>query len=103
MDNEQQMPTIRDLWKLILAVLGLIAVIQELRKPKDLRTWNGRVADFVPYDFRIPTVERIRNSYWNPDGPVLPGKPFGVGWTLNLGAILKQVGVGVDGKKSTSA
>jgi hypothetical protein len=49
------------------------------------------VADFVPYDFRMPTVERIRSAYWNPDAPLLTSKAFGVGWAVNLGAIKKLI------------
>jgi hypothetical protein len=45
----------------------------------------------VPYDFRKPTVERFREAYWNPDGPILPGKPLGAGWALNLGAVKKRM------------
>jgi hypothetical protein len=50
----------------------------------------GKVADLVPYDFRMPTVERIKATYWNPEGPVLPGKVFGAGWALNVGAIVAR-------------
>lgn len=89
MDNERTMPNVRDIWRLILAILGVIAVIQELRKPEDERTWHGEVVSFVPYDFRMPTVERIRATYWNPDGPILSGKAFGVGWAPNFGALTR--------------
>ncbi len=82
-------PTPKDLWKLILVIIGVIAVIQELRKPSELRTWHGRVAGLVPYDFRAPTVERFRETYWNPSGPVLSGKAWGVGWAPNLGAVTR--------------
>lgn len=79
----------QNLWRLALAIVAAIAVAQELRKPPGERTWQGKVADLVPYDFRKPTVERFRDTYWNPDGPILPGKAWGVGWALNLGAVKK--------------
>jgi hypothetical protein len=89
MENDQKkIPNVRDLWRLILAILGVIAIVQELRKPEEDRTWHGEVVGFVPYDFRMPTVDRIRDTYWNPTGPLLSGKPFGVGWAPNFGAIV---------------
>jgi len=84
-------PSPKDLWKLILAIVGLVAVIQELRKPKDERTWHGQVA-FFPYDFRIPTIERFRRTYWNPGGPIISGKVFGVGWAPNFGVLARFFG-----------
>jgi hypothetical protein len=38
----------------------------------------------------MPTVERIKATYWNPEGPILPGKVFGAGWALNVGAIVAR-------------
>lgn len=84
-------PAARDLWKLVLAIIGLIAIVQELRKPTAERTWQGKVANLVPYDFRRPTTDRFRSTYWNPDGPVLGPKAWGVGWAPNLGAIKRLV------------
>ncbi|HEY4584309.1 MAG TPA: hypothetical protein VI980_09845 [Acidimicrobiia bacterium] len=92
MDDKRRMPTFRDVWRLVLAIIGVIAVIQELRKPKDERTWHGTVANFVPYDFRMPTVARMRITYWNPEGPIVSGKVFGVGWAPNLGALTRMAG-----------
>lgn len=87
-ESEQQRRTNpQDLWRLLLAIIGVIAVVQELRKPPEERTWNGKVAGFVPYDFRRPTMERFRTTYWNPEGPIVSGKAWGVGWAPNLGAV----------------
>ena len=38
----------------------------------------------MPYDFRRPTLAVIRERLWNPGGPMLPPKVWGVGWTLNF-------------------
>ncbi|HJS71903.1 MAG TPA: hypothetical protein VJ858_04170 [Acidimicrobiia bacterium] len=92
METNQRRPTIKDLWKALLAVVGVIAVIQELRKPREERTWHGTVANLVPYDFRLPTWDRIKTTYWNPGGPLLPGKVFGVGWAFNFGAVGRMLG-----------
>jgi len=92
MDNERLLPSIRDLVRLIFAIIGVIAIVQELRKPAEERQWNGKVADVVPYDFRMPTVGRMKNTYWNPEGSVLSGKVFGVGWAPNFGVLVKMLG-----------
>ena len=77
--------------KLIALALAVAAIIKELRLPKDQRTWNGMLAGFVPYDFRRPSIERIRNTFWDPNGKVLVGRPFGVGWTINAGAVVAKL------------
>ena len=42
----------------------------------------------VPYDIRVPTIERIVSRWWNPRNPhVLVPRVFGLGWDLNFGAI----------------
>ena len=88
--DQKKRPEAKDLWRLILAIIGVVAIVQELRKPPEERTWSGKVAGFVPYDFRMPTMERFRNAYWNPDGPLITGRVWGVGWAPNLGAIKKR-------------
>jgi hypothetical protein len=66
-----------------LAFFG--AIYQELKKPAEERTWHGKVAGVVPYDFRVPTIERVREAYWNPESDVLfTEKVVGVGWAVNL-------------------
>ena len=92
MDSERRMPNVRDMWRLALAIIGLVAIIQELRKPQDERTWHGKVVDVVPYDFRMPTIGRVRSTYWNPEGPIFPGKVFGVGLALNFGVLTRMLG-----------
>ena len=77
--------------KLLAAVLAIAAVIKELRLPKEERTWHGALGGFVPYDFRMPTVEKIKRTFWNPDGATVVNRVFGVGWTINLGAIVAKL------------
>ncbi len=97
MDSRRPTPTtVRDIWRLALALIGVAAIIQELRKPPDERTWHGKVADLVPYDFRVPTIDRIRTTYWNPEGPAVSAKVFGVGWAPNFGALAKLFQKGSD-------
>jgi hypothetical protein len=87
-EKKKRAPSPRDVWRLMMAVIGVVAVIQELRKPSQQRTWHGAVGVF-PYDFRMPTVERLRNTYWNPDGPMISSKVFGVGWAPNFGVLTR--------------
>jgi len=72
--------------------LAMAAVFQELEKPKEERTWHGNVAGIVPYDFRIPTFRRFRDSYWNPHNErVFVSEPFGIGWAINFHALLEKL------------
>jgi len=74
--------------------VGLIAaaVYQELQKPPEERVWHGRVAGLVPYDFRPPTLERMREAYWNPDEPrIFTDRVLGVGWAINLYSLLQAL------------
>lgn len=75
--------------------MGLVAaaIYQEMRKPPEKRAWHGRVAGFVPYDFRFPTLERIRQAYWNPDEPrIFTDRVLGLGWAINFYSLLRMVG-----------
>ncbi|MDH5373996.1 MAG: DUF5808 domain-containing protein [Acidimicrobiia bacterium] len=79
------------LLRLLTTVLAIAAVIKELRLPREERTWHGVLGGFMPYDFRMPTFEKIKGAFWNPDGAVVVNKAFGFGWTINLGAIVAKV------------
>jgi hypothetical protein len=91
-DEKKRGVTARDVWRLVLTVIAIIAIVQELKKPKDERTWHGKVAALVPYDFRKPTVDRFKETYWNPEGPIVSGKAWGVGWAPNFGAVKRLIG-----------
>lgn len=70
-----------------VGAIGLLiaAVLEEFRKPKELRDGFGRVAGLVPYDFRPPTPARIKDRMWNPsEDRLVTETVFGVGWTLNF-------------------
>ena len=82
------MRTLRRIRRLVrFTAFGLVvaAVATELAKPESERTWEGRVFGLVPYDFRPPTWQRIRDAYWNPNSDhLLRDRAFGVGWAINL-------------------
>lgn len=78
----------KDLYRLARTAVWVAffaALYQELRKPDAERTWHGKVAGVVPYDFRVPTLERLREAYWNPESDrIFSEHVFGVGWALNI-------------------
>jgi len=83
-------------WLLRMAVVGAVAgaLYTELRKPPSQRTWNGKLLGFVPYDFRLPSLEQLRSAYWNPRSPkVFSDRPLGVGWAVNIPTLLRRLGV----------
>jgi hypothetical protein len=84
-----------DLLKLVrtFAWLALVAAIyQELKKPPEERTWQGKVAGVVPYDFRVPTLERFREAYWDPETDrVFSDKVVGVGWAVNIPVAVRKI------------
>ena len=78
----------KDLWNLLRTLVWVTffaALYQELKKPDAERTWHGKVAGAIPYDFRVPTLERLRAAYWDPSSEtVVSDRVFGVGWAVNL-------------------
>lgn len=85
----------KDLLNLVRTAIWLAffaAIYQELKKPAAERTWHGKVAGTVPYDFRLPTLDRIREAYWDPDSDVLfTEKVIGVGWSVNLPVAMRKL------------
>ncbi len=46
----------------------------------------------IPYDWRRPTLARIKNRLWNSADPrVFVPKAFGCGWTVNFHALLRKM------------
>lgn len=67
----------------IAALMGL-AIREQLQLPPEERTWHGTLFN-IPYDFRFPTIERLRAGFWNKDTTqVLVPTAFGMGWTINF-------------------
>lgn len=80
----------------VLALLGmalvLAAIVQELRKPVVERTWHGLLGGIIPYDFRPPTWERVREAWWNPESNRLfTPRVWGIGWAVNLPVLFDRV------------
>jgi hypothetical protein len=84
------------MWLIRMSVLAAVAgaLYIELRKPPEQRTWNGKLLGVVPYDFRWPSLEGLRQAYWNPRSPRLfTARPLGVGWAINIPTLLRRLGV----------
>lgn len=82
----------------IVRTLALVAVVaavyKELQRPAEERTWQGRLLDTIPYDFRPPTPRRLAAAFWNPETDRLfNDQPFGVGWALNVPVLLRRIGL----------
>jgi hypothetical protein len=86
------MKSLRRLVKLVAIGLAVLAVAEQLRRPASDRTWEGEVVGFVPYDFRMPTIERARARWWNPqDERLFVPQVFGIGWTVNVASLVRMV------------
>jgi hypothetical protein len=72
---------------LLLLLVGA-AIVQQLQQTPEERTWNGKIAG-IPYDFRLPTVDRIRDTFWNKNtSKIFLPQVFGIGWSINLYPII---------------
>lgn len=73
---------------LAVGALAGAAVAKELRQPQEERTWHGRILG-LPYDFRPPTLAKVRTSFWDPDNDaLLTPHAFGIGYSVNLARLV---------------
>jgi uncharacterized membrane protein len=46
----------------------------------------------IPYDFRAPTISRIRERFWNPDDKrIFTPHIFGWGYAINFYQLLRKL------------
>ena len=84
------MERFRRIVRVVAFGLVVAALIDQLRRDPEERTWEGSVAGIVPYDFRMPTLDRARSRWWNTDDDRLfVPQVFGVGWTINLARLAR--------------
>ncbi len=77
-------------WKIIPALFAATTVVYAYKTKQSHGTFLG-----VPFDFRMPTWERVKLGYWNPEDPrVFTPRPFGIGWAVNIPQVLKRVEAG---------
>ena len=83
--RKKKRPTPGDVMVIIgIAVLMGLAIREQLHMPREERTWHGTLFG-IPYDFRWPTIERLRETFWNKDtARVLVPHAFGMGWSINF-------------------
>lgn len=85
------MKRLRQLARILSFLLLAAAILRELAQPAPQRQWHGKLFGFIPYEFRPPTVQRLRQRVWNPEDPrIFTEHFFGVGWTINLASVLKK-------------
>lgn len=85
------MKRLGNLIRLVGITLIAAAIVQELKKPPEEREWHGEIAGFIPYDFRMPTVERVMDAYWNPEEPrIFTDRVLGVGWGINFARLYQM-------------
>lgn len=73
-----------------LATLMGMAISEQLRRAPQERTWQGKFFG-IPYNFRKPTLERLRDTFWNAENDdLLAPKFFGMGWDFNLYPVFHQ-------------
>jgi hypothetical protein len=88
------MDRVRRIVKLAAFAVTAAAIVEQLRLPAEQRTWEGRVGGLVPYDFRMPTLERAKSRWWNPqDDRLFVPTVFGVGWTINAARLGRVLGL----------
>ena len=89
------------MWKWLIggsfAALAGYAVAREYQKPADKRTWHGEMFGVIPYDFRAPSMDRMRERMWNPkDNHFFTPMWWGMGWSFNFGAVARWFGWATD-------
>jgi hypothetical protein len=85
-DEERIRGAVRKLWVAVFAA----AVIDAVRKDRG----HGELFGVIPYDFRIPDVERAKRRTWNPrSSRILTPRTFGVGWTVSFGRLARLAGI----------
>ena len=89
------MKTLKRLVMLLGVVAAATAISEQVKRPVEERTWHGEVLGVVPYDFRMPTLDRLRERCWNPkDGRLFTPQVFGVGWTVNFYELQRRIMAG---------
>jgi uncharacterized membrane protein len=82
-------------WGILIGIVGtalaIAAIMQQLRLPADERTWYGSILG-IPYDFRLPTPERIEEKIWNKNtSRIIMPHIFGVGWSINFYPLVHMI------------
>lgn len=72
-------------WRIITTAFTVAAIVYAVRT----RQSHGRLLG-VPFEFRVPTLDRLRQRLWNPDDPrVLTPYVFGAGGIFNIPRLME--------------
>ena len=73
--------------QLIMTLFTLATVIYAVKTRQSHGTFLR-----VPFEFRRPTVQRVRKRWWNPDDKsIFTPHVFGVGWSINVYQVRKHL------------
>ena len=73
-----------------IVLLSSMLVTSRMLEDSGMRL-NGSLMG-VPYDFRPPTLGRIKDRVWNPqDKRVITPMAYGIGWTINIPSLFRML------------
>ena len=74
-------------WRTFTTVFTVAAIVYAIRTKQSHGTFLT-----VPFEFRVPTWQRVRGRIWNADDPrFFTPHVFGVGWSVNLYRVLSLI------------
>ena len=77
------------LWRTAVMIFTIAAAVHAYRTKQSHGGYYN-----VPFEFRIPTIERAKKRVWNPsDRRLFTPNIFGVGWTLNLHEAARRLNI----------
>ena len=73
-------------FRTLFVAFAVGAVVYAIRSRRPTGRFLG-----VPYDFRVPTPDRVRDRLWNEDDDrIFTPMVFGVGWSLNFFRLVEK-------------
>ena len=74
-------------WRTVAVAFVVATVVYAVRTRQPAGTFLK-----VPYDFRMPTLQRLRDRVWNPeDSRIFTPRFFGIGWSVNVYQLMRRV------------
>jgi len=88
MNRKKFLSPVNIVFSVLFVIYVAVAIAQQLQRSPEERTWYGKIAR-IPYDFRLPTLERLRATFWNKHtSQILLPQAFGIGWSINMYPII---------------
>lgn len=76
-------------WQILIEAFTVATLVYAIKTKQSHGKFVG-----VPFEFRFPTIKRVRERWWNPDDSrIFTEHVFGVGWSLNLYQVSKKLGI----------